>query len=108
MKNFFVQFYVKNAYHFFPIFWFFLTGAVLEPSFSNVAQKFWYILLDLCESFQILESGDFSFFLTITLKRKVKNWVSKKNYTEDLRLHRQILIELSRKIPNIVRELTSW
>ena len=39
-----------------------------------MAQKFWYILLDLCEFFHILESGDFFFWKK---KREVKK-ISKK------------------------------
>ena len=35
-----------------------LTGAFLKPQASNMAQKFWYILLDLCKFFHILENGD--------------------------------------------------
>ena len=34
-----------------------------------MAKKFWYILLDWCDFFQILESGD-SFFLNYILKTK--------------------------------------
>ena len=64
MKNFIVHFYVTDAfqYLFFQFFVFFLTGAVLKPPSSNIAQKFWHILLDLCEFFQFLESGDLYLF----------------------------------------------
>ena len=69
MRNFIVHFYVKNAFkYFFP---FFLTGAVLKLLYSNVAQKYCYILLDLCQFFQILESGELKKYIYI-LKRKVK------------------------------------
>ena len=102
----------SNIY-FFQSFVFFLTGVVLKPSkSSNTAQKFWYILLDLCEFFQILEGGDFFLKKNISLKRKVQKifkklgmffgrYVYTKNYEEYWRHHNQILIELSRNAPYV-------
>ena len=55
--NFCVHFYVQNLFKFFFLSIFF-AGAVLKPPSSNMTQKFSYILLDICEFFQILESGD--------------------------------------------------
>ena len=59
MKNF-IHYYGKNAFqYFFSNFLFlFLTGAVSNYLSSNIAQKFLYILLDLCDFFRILETGD--------------------------------------------------
>ena len=55
-----------------------LTGAFLKPQASNMAQKFWYILLDLWKFFHILENGDL-FLEKLSQKRHVKkiqkNWV---------------------------------
>ena len=69
-----------------------------------MAQKFWYIIQDLCEFFQILESGDFFFsflkkndILKTKSKQVKKIWYvffdryfHKENYGEDLRHYRQI------------------
>ena len=54
--NITVHFYVKNAFQF----------------FSTIAKKLWYILQDLYEFFQILESGNFFGQNIIFQKRKVK------------------------------------
>ena len=104
MRNFFVYFNVKNAFKYI-----FLTGAVLKPPSSNIAQHFLYILLDLCEFF-----SDFKKWCFVEKKYlKHEKWKKSKklgyiffdryfhikNYGEDLRHHRQILIELSRNAP---------
>ena len=49
----------------------------MKPPFSNMAQKFLYISLDLCEFFQILESGDSFLKKNDILKTKSKKNLNK-------------------------------
>ena len=107
-KNFFVYFYVKNAFqyiymYFFQFFILFLTGAVLEPLSFNMVKKFWYILYDLFIFFQILKSDNFFKWYLNEIFKKLDTCFSTKNYEEYLKHHRQILIELSRNAPYIYK-----
>ena len=45
-----------------------------------MAQKFWYIFLDLCEFFQILETHDLFFFENDIFKTKSKKNLKKIGY----------------------------